>query len=294
VDGDGRADLTVVGEWMPVTVFHNAGGGRLARAAGTGLDRSQGWWNRILAGDFTGDGRTDFLVGNLGLNTRLQATDSTPVAMYVKDFDGNGYTEQVLTAYNRGKAYPITLRDDLIKALPYLKARYPSYKAYAGQTITDIFTPKELDGAVVQQARTFATALARNDGKGGFTLVALPREAQVAPVYGMLSQDVDGDGNADLLLAGNFEGVKPEIGPMTAGQGLVLRGDGHGGFAPLSAERSGFRVAGQARDIQRVRTRAGVLIVVARNNDRPLVFRPAPSATNRDGASRVVASRARP
>src|SRR6266550_3025940 len=78
VDGDGRPDLIVVGEWMPITVFHNAGGGKLVRVKTPGLEHSEGWWNRIVAGDFTGHGRVDFIVGNLGLNTRLQASDSEP------------------------------------------------------------------------------------------------------------------------------------------------------------------------------------------------------------------------
>ena len=46
-------------------------------------------------------------------------------------------------------------------------------------------------------------------------------------------------------------------------------------FAPMPARLSGFRVPGQARDIQRLRTRDGDAYVVMRNNDRPLVFRPA-------------------
>jgi hypothetical protein len=128
---------------------------------------------------------------------------------------------------------------------------------------------------VVKQARTFATALARNNGDGSFTLVPLPREAQLAPVYGILAGDVDGDGKTDLLLAGNFDGVQPEIGRMSASYGLLLSGDGSGRFTPVPAAQSGFVVSGQARDIQRVRTRQGVLYVVARNNDRPLIFRAA-------------------
>ncbi|PYO34452.1 MAG: hypothetical protein DMD74_10690 [Gemmatimonadetes bacterium] len=279
VDGDGRPDLVVVGEWMPITVFHNAGGGKLVRVTTPGLEQSQGWWNRIVAGDFTGHGRVDFIVGNLGLNTRLRASASEPVTMYVKDFDGNGSVEQIVTCYNEGVSYPITMRDDLIRALPYLKARYLNYKNYARQTVTDIFSPAELAGAIVKQARTFATALARNNGDGSFTLVPLPLEAQLAPVYGILARDLDGDGKPDLLLAGNFDGVKPEIGRMSASYGLLLRGDGTGRFAPVRAAESGFFVPGQARDIQTIRTRQGELVVVTRNNDRPLVFRSTRSRT---------------
>ncbi len=273
VDGDGRPDLIVVGEWMPITIFRNAGGGKLVRLKTTGLEHSEGWWNRIVAGDFTGKGRVDFIVGNLGLNTRLHASEAEPTAMYVKDFDGNGVTDQIVSVYNHGTSYPIALRDELITALPYLRPRYPRYADYAGQTVTDIFSPAELAGATVKQAHTFATALVRNNGDGSFTLVPLPLEAQLAPVYGILAQDLDGDGKPDLLLAGNFDGVQPEIGRMSASYGLALRGDGMGRFTPLPAAQSGFAVPGQARDIQRVRTRGGDLYLVARNNDRPLIFR---------------------
>src|SRR5213082_902324 len=273
VDGDGRLDLVVVGEWMPITVFHNAGGGKLVRMTTPGLEKSEGWWNRIVAGDFTGHGRVDFIVGNLGLNTRFQASATEPVTMYVKDFDGNGVSDQIVSVYNHGTSYPIATRDEMIAALPSLKARYPRYADYAGQTVSDIFSPAELAGATFKQAHTFATTLVRNNGDGSFTLVPLARAAQLAPVYGILAGAVDGDGKTDLLLAGNFDGVQPDIGRMSAGYGLALSGDGAGGFTPARAARSGFVVPGQARDIQRVRTRRGDLYVVTRNNDRPLMFR---------------------
>jgi hypothetical protein len=278
VDGDRRVDLVIVGEWMPITIFRNAGrtrpgGTRLERLDAPGLEKSHGWWNRVVAGDFTGDGRVDFVVGNLGLNSRLRATATEPATMYVKDFDGNGFVEQIISYYNGGVSYPLPLRDDLIKTLPFLKARFLNYKDYARTTVADIFPAKDLQDAVLKQAHTFATTLVRNNGDGSFTLAPLPLEAQLAPVYGILADDFDGDGKADLLLAGNFDGVKPEIGRLSASYGLFLRGDGRGAFTPARAAESGFLVPGQARDIQRIETRRGDLYVVTRNNDRPLVFR---------------------
>ena len=275
VDGDGRLDLIVVGEWMPITIFKNMGGGRLKRLDVRGLEKSNGWWNRIVAGDFTGNGRTDFIVGNLGLNGRLHASASEPLSMYVKDFLGNGSVEQVISMYNGGVSYPLPLRDDLARAIPFLTARFPTYESYARATMKDVFTPKELAGAVVKQAYTLATSLVRNNGDGSFTLMPLPSEAQIAPVYGILAADVDHDGRTDLLLAGNFDGFKPEIGRMAASYGLVLRGDGRGAYTAVRAPESGFFVPGQSRDIQRVRTAQGDIFVVARNNDTPLVFRAA-------------------
>jgi len=282
IDGDGRPDLIVVGEWMPITIFHNAGHGKLEKMNVPGLEKSNGWWNRIIAGDFTGHGRVDFIVGNLGLNTRLQAKEKEPVTMYVKDFAHNGFVQQIVSYYNNGKQYPLALRDDLLRSLTFLQDRYPNYKDYAKQTVADVIPQKDLTDAVVKNAYTFATSLARNNGDGTFTLVPLPLEAQIAPMYGILAADIDGDGKADLLMAGNFDGVKPEIGKMSAGYGLYLRGDGKGHFTPVRELESGFFVPGQARDIQRVRTRKGSVYIVSRNNDRPLIFRASAPAAGAD------------
>ncbi len=126
----------------------------------------------------------------------------------------------------------------------------------------------------------------RNDGNGRFTLIPLPDEAQLAPVFALLARDLDGDGALDLLLAGNFDGFKPEIGRASEGRGLMLQGDGKGGFSPVSRARSGFVVPGQSRDVQRLRTRGGDRFVVARNNDTPLVFRLAPRQVAAGASSR--------
>ncbi len=279
VDHDGRLDLVVVGEWMPITVFHNTGT-RLERTTIRGLEHTAGWWNRIITGDFNGDGRPDFVVGNLGLNSRLHASVTEPARIYVRDFDRTGFPEQIVTLYERSTVgaqhaapLPLALRDELTNVLPSLKARYPKYADYAGQTVEQIFGTA-LSDAVLKQAETFASAIALSNRDGSYTLVPLPREAQIAPVYGVLAGDFDHDGKLDLLLAGNFSPVPPEIGSMMASYGLMLRGNGRGGFTPWHADQSGFVVPGESRDIQRLRTRRGDLYVVACNNDRPLFFRP--------------------
>ncbi len=279
VDGDGRLDLVLVGDWMPITIFRNVGHGKLARMTVTGLEKSNGWWNRIIAGDFTGDGRVDFIAGNFGVNSRIHATASEPVSMYVKDFAQTGFLQQIVSYYDGGKEYPLALRDDLIRSLGFLKERYPTFASYARQTVPEVFPQKELSDAVIRKAYTFATTLFRNNGDGSFTMIPLPPEAQLAPVYGILAHDFDGDGKSDLLLAGNFDGLKPELGKMDASYGLFLRGDGKGHFSPVRAIDSGFLVTGQVRDIERVRTASGDRYLVARNNDRPLLFRSVAAAS---------------
>jgi hypothetical protein len=287
VDGDRRVDLVVVGDWMPITIFRNAGG-RLSALDVPGLRKSQGWWNRIVAADFNADGAVDFAVGNLGLNTRLRASEREPTSMLVKDFDGNGFAEQVVATYVQGKQHPLPLRDDLLRSIPSLKARFLEYGKYAGRTLDEVFPPSSVADAVTQTAYTFASALLLNDGRGNFTVRPLPDAAQLAPVFAMLPGDVDGDGHLDLLLAGNFDGFKPEIGRAAASFGLLLLGDGSGALRPVDATAGGFFVPGQARDIARVRTRGGIRYLVARNDDRVLVFQPRGGRTPSTIAGRTV------
>lgn len=272
VNGDKRVDLVVVGDWMPVTIFLNRGAGRFERSNDASLANSDGWWNRIVAADLDGDGRDEFVLGNLGVNTRLHASATEPLTMVVKDFDGNGYVEQLIGMYNGGKQYPLVLRDDLIKTVPPWKARFLNYKDYALKTLDDVVPVVERKEAIVKQAQRLQTMLMKRDASGGFKFEALPLEAQLAPVFGIAAADVNGDRKLDLLLGGNFDGVKPELGRMAASEGLVLLGDGKGAFSAMRPADSGFRVSGQVRAIARVAGRVGVRFIAARNNAKPLVF----------------------
>jgi hypothetical protein len=262
-DRDGRVDLVLAGDYMPLRVFHNLGREGLKEVFPSGLDSSNGWWNRLVVADVNGDGWPDLVAGNHGLNSRFRASRSRPVTMYVSDFDQNGTVEQIVCCYNGDRQYPMCLRHDLVSALPGLKKKYLHYNEYKEQTMTDIFTPEQLAGAVKLDAYELRSCVFVNDGKGGFVKKALPGEAQFSPVYGIAAGDYDGDGVIDLLVGGNFYESKPEVGIYDGSYGLMLKGDGRGGFVEVPAEKSGFFVKGAVRDIGAV----GDRIVVALNND---------------------------
>ncbi len=250
IDGDGRPDLIVVGEWMPIRIWHNQGDGTFREITKEeGLTQTSGWWNAIAEGDLNGDGRPDYVVGNLGLNSELRASPARPMRMYVSDFDGNGLIEQVITTYKGKKAYPLALRHDLLAQLPGLKDKYPTYASYKDQTIGDIFTAEQLKEATVDSALSLSSVALLSGPDGKYKVVALPTRAQFSPVYGILVRDLDGDGKADVLLGGNLYGVKPQLGRYDASWGLMLKGDGKGGLRPVPSAKSGFRVRGQIRDI---------------------------------------------
>ncbi len=275
-DHDGKLDLVVVGEWMPVRVFHQENGKFVDRTKEAGLSGTNGWWNSVEAVDLRGNGRQDLVFGNLGLNSYLRASAKEPVRLYVNDFShsGGGNLEQILTSYKNGVSYPIEGRDELVKKIPSLRSKYPSYKDFGASRIEDIFPAADLSQAQVREAYTFASAVALNNGKGAFTLQPLPLEAQFAPIYASLAGDFDGDGKTDLLVAGNFYGVTPTLGRYDASYGLLLRGDGKGGFTAVDMAQSNLLIDGQVRDMKILRGPKGErLIVVARNNDKVMVLR---------------------
>ena len=63
---------------------------------------STGWWNRIYADDMDGDGDTDLVIGNYGLNTQFHVNEKEPMTIYYKDFDGNGHRSCTLLLYPGG------------------------------------------------------------------------------------------------------------------------------------------------------------------------------------------------
>src|SRR5213076_780840 len=131
-DHDGKLDLIVVGEWMPVRVFHQENGKLVDRTREAGLSGTNGWWNSVEAVDLRGTGREDLVLGNLGRNSYLRASPKEPVRLYINDFShtGGGNVEQILTSYRNGVSYPLAGRDELVKKIPSLASKYPSYKDF--------------------------------------------------------------------------------------------------------------------------------------------------------------------
>jgi hypothetical protein len=248
-DKDGKTDLVVTGEYMPVKLYHNEGG-KLKEVSGVaGLDKSNGWWNRLIVADINQDGYPDLVGGNHGLNSRFKASVLKPVRMYVSDFDSSGMIKQVVSCYNGDSAYPMALRHDLLGVLPYLKKKYLKYESYKLQHMEDIFTREQLDKAVKLEAYEFCSCVFINNRHGGFVRMPLPTAVQLSPMYGIAVADVDGDGKTDLLMGGNFYQSKPEAGIYDASYGVLLKGDGTGHFTAVPAQQSSIQIKGAVRDI---------------------------------------------
>ena len=270
-DNDGQTDLLLTGEWMPLTFLKNVDGKFRNVTSGSGIDNKLGWWNSIVAGDFRHTGRTDYIVGNVGLNTLYQPSDQYPVYITANDFNNNGGYEVIPSLFLKDqkgqlKEFPANGRDDVVERLPALKKRFDNYKKFADATMDEIFPPDKRKGAVRLKANMLQSCYIRNDGGGKFTMIPLPKEAQISTLNGMVADDFDGDGNLDVLINGNDFGTEVSIGRYDALNGLLLKGDGQGSFTPLSVLQSGIYIPGNGKALVKLSGSSGNYLVAASQN----------------------------
>jgi len=275
-DNDGWPDLMLCGEWMPITLMKNEKG-NFKRLITPGINDRIGWWNSIAPGDFDRDGDMDYIVGNLGLNSFYSASDIHPVSVYASDFDNNGSYDAFPSIYlpasqedTTRKEFPVHMRDDAVKQMISLRSRFQNYKSYAIATIDQLFSPEQFSKSLKVKANYLQSSYCRNDGDGRFTLIPLPAQAQFSVLNGMQVDDFDGDGNLDVLISANDYGTEVTVGRYDALNGLVLKGDGKGGFKAQSMAESGIFIPGNGKGLAALIGNDGRYMVVAGQNRGPL------------------------
>jgi len=272
IDKDGDLDLTVTGDWMPIKTFENEKG--KFKQVDNQLGKFSGFWSSTTAGDFDKDGDIDFVVGNLGTNTKFRKNDGGQLKMFTKDFDKNDALDHIL-AYSRGdKWYPVNGKEEMGKQIPsIINKKYTEYSEFAGKTIDEIFSSKDLKDADEKLVNTFESVYLENQGNKTFKLKPLPNLAQVSKIMALRTEDIDKDGNLDILIGGNFYGANMYQARYDASYGLILKGNGKGDFTPLVPTDTGFLQEGDVRDIKVINTPKGQLYFVLRNNDKMQVFK---------------------
>ncbi len=262
INGDGWPDLVVVGDWMPIKIFINHSGTLKDESESFGLAQSNGMWSSLKITDIDGDGDIDFIAGNVGRNSLYKEG----MRMYLKDFDGNGYAEQIICYKIDDAYYPIVDRDELIAQIPSLKGKLLYYKDYGSATCADLFGAENLLDAQILDLNKVGTTLFLNSGNH-FEAVELPREIQYSNVDAIEVLDVNKDGILDIILGGNQYLVKPQFGRMDASSGWLVLGN-------LSREQKyGYKsvkdlgINGQIRNFAFLPYQSKLLLLTAINDD---------------------------
>ena len=271
-DGDGKLDLVTVGEWMAPRFYHNDGARFHDATSATGLPSMRGWWYSLAAADVDHDGRPDLIAGNLGLNYSYTTSRDSTFGVYAADLTGSRRTDVVLTQRFGGVEHTLSGMAPLGKEVYTLGLRYPTYGAFADATVDKLFTRDQLAHALHYEVDTFASVYLHNDGNGRFTSTPLPMLAQISPIRGIVALDVDGDGNLDLVVAGNMYDTEPNTPRADASNGLWLRGDGKGHFTPIPAVQSGFFAPLNVSGLALIATPQGKAILVVNTADSLQTF----------------------
>lgn len=266
LNGDGRPDLIVVGEYVPIRVFLNKEGQKFEEATSQYFDSPvNGLWSTISMADFDGDGDMDFIVGNFGLNSQLKASKNEPLKLVFADFDGNSSIDPILTQYVKGVEYPFASRDELLDQMYGLRSKFTNYESYSEAKLNDIFSKDQLSKASVLTADELRSVYLENKG-GSFVVHSLPMQAQFTPVYAISILDYDHDGNLDFILAGNQNSSRLRIGVMDSNFGQLFKGDGSGRFEFVSQKDSGLNFMGDVKSLKIMNVGDFNILLVGVNN----------------------------
>ena len=255
---DGLEDIIVVGEWMSPKVFINVQGAFNESKESYGLSKDTGLWASLEIADLNADGHQDLVIGNIGENSFYKKG----MKMFVKDFDGNGTAEQIMTYHENGADYPILDRDELFKQIPSIKKKYLYYKDYANANMTDLFGADVYQTALIKELHVLSSAIYWGS-ESTFTRKALAPEVQYSNVGSILLEDFDNNGKIDIILGGNQSKIKPQFGPLESSNGWILKQQKNGIFEKPAS----LGVKGEIRSIISFKDKDQYSIILGINND---------------------------
>ncbi|MDQ3534011.1 MAG: VCBS repeat-containing protein, partial [Bacteroidota bacterium] len=203
---DGKNDLVIAGEWMPVMLFENTNGTLKNKTESLGLENT-GWWQSVIVGDFDNDGYIDLIAGNMGQNSGYKASPEMPVQLYATDLNNDGSFDPVMTYFIKGKETNNASREVLLSRNPVLQKRFPSHHSFAKANIEDLISKAELSNAYKVESRNFNSVFLRNRQNNFFQSETLPVSAQLFPVRVILQQEIND--KTIFLLGGGFENAAP-------------------------------------------------------------------------------------
>ncbi len=274
-DNDGKVDLMLCGEFMPITFLKNNNGKFIN--IDSNLKNELGLWNSLAAVDIDNDGDMDYVAGNTGLNSFYKGNKTQPFQIYAADYDKNGSYDAIPFLHlknNKGQInqYPSFTRDDVVKQLIRVKGEFPTYKDFAKANLNDILKTDERKNSLIVSANNFTTSIIKNNGNGTFEIMPLPYQAQWSSVFGIIADDFNGDGFADILLNGNDYGIETATGQSDAMNGLLLLGDGKFNFAAQSMLQSGITIPNNGRGLVKLKVENAYAIADVQNKGQLELF----------------------
>ncbi len=265
-DKDGWQDLVVIGEFTPIMFFKNEKGKSFTKKETT-LSNLLGNWQSVATLDIDLDGDQDLVVGNMGQNTLLKASEKYPYTVYGNDFNKDGYYDAIPTLFlpdikNELTEFPYNVREDLIKQIIGTKKNYPDFATFAKDPFAKMYKEEEIQKSIKSQINFQQSIVIQNKGNWTFEYKALPMQVQWSNINQFLVYDLNKDKFPDLLTIGNDYGFELFNGRQDASNGLVLINNTKGNFNALKPSKTNFITPLDARSI----------LLMTYKNAKPSIF----------------------
>lgn len=214
VNNDEYPELIIVGDWMPVTIVeYDRDTSFIVRNSEYGTSNTYGLFNCIEVSDINNDGYEDLMVGNLGTNTLLKASQEEPIYMYLHDFDQNSYVDPLVFHYQEGQQTPLATKSVIEQQLPMIKKKHNSYDAWSEvDNIQKLTGTSESEITEIKKVNELRSIVFISDGKK-FESIPLPIEAQVSSIEDMSFVKSSKGGN--IIFVGNTAAINHSVGALS-------------------------------------------------------------------------------
>ena len=231
---DNVDDVIIVGEWSDIRFYKNKKGKFINVTQDLNIPELKGMWFSIEEADINKDGKPDYIVGNIGSNSKYKASNEKPLKIYGNDFDKNGTWDLVLSKKYKDEYVPLRGLECSSQQMPFIDDKFETYDLFAKASIDDVYGPS-LEDAYYRFVTTMKSVLLMSNKNDGYKVIELPSKAQIAPILDIETHDVNGDDLVDIIVSGNIYDTEVETPRLDGGQGTVL----------LNTSNESFRIAGE-------------------------------------------------
>ncbi|MED5354462.1 MAG: VCBS repeat-containing protein [Bacteroidota bacterium] len=270
INNDGWEDFICVGEWTNIGVFINNKGKFKNISTENGLDKIYGWWYNIQETDVNNDGYKDYIVGNIGTNSKYKTNQSKPLKVFADDFDENGTHDLVLSYEYKNEYVPLRGKECSTQQMPFIGEKIPTFDEFATSSIEDIYG-EVVTTAYQKKVTEFSSVILVNNGDMTFKVNKLPELAQTIPILSSETYDINKDGYEDIIVAGNIYNTEVETPRLDNQFAVVLLSNKIDNYKAIGPENTGLYTNGNTKSIKMVGDN-NPLLIIANNNGNSETF----------------------
>jgi hypothetical protein len=261
---DGKMDIVLAGEWMPIRIFKNTGSSFIDISGGYGFN-DHGLWSSLLVDDINNDGYPDIIAGNVGDNLQFKASNEQPITLIVTDLDDNESPEVLFCYYIQGNIFPAASRDELLDQVVPLRKRFIKYQQYASASLSDIIPERKMQTAQRYTLTELNHIVYLSNSTGKYSKTILPKDVQFSRVFSINPLILPGY-EWVYLMTGNFFPWRTQWGQSDAGYGSLLQFK-ENRFQSLSNQETGLYIHGDVRQTSVLSSSGGSQLLISVKND---------------------------